>query len=106
MKYVITWHEREASSDEYEAAKKHLLEVFKDFKMPEGYKIHQCLVRTGEFGGYMIFETDTAAVEADHLGRILDPIFDRIDDHSFRGNFQFKVEPVADVTDAVAAFVT
>lgn len=105
MKYVITWHEREASSSEYEAAKNRLLEVFKDFKMPKGCKIHQCLVRAGEFGGYMVLETESSAVETETLGRILDPVVDRIDNH-LRSDFQIKVEPVVDVTNAVAEFVT
>jgi hypothetical protein len=104
MKYVITWHEREADSSEYEAAKRHLSEVFKGFKLPEGYKIHQCLIRSGEFGGYLIFETNTEA-ETETLGRILDPVYDRISEH-LRADFQFKVEPVTDVTDAVVAYVS
>jgi len=104
MKYVITWHEREASPAEYERWRKQLLEVFKDFKMPEGCKIQQCLVRHGEFGGYMILETNTADVETD-LGRILHPVHERINDH-LRANFQFKIDPVVDVTNAVAAYVT
>ncbi len=106
MKYVMAWHEREESSPrEYEAAHQHLLEVFKDFKLPKGCKIHQCLVRDGKFSGYVVFETDTAEVETDTLGRILHPVKDRIDDH-FRSNFQYKIDPVVDVTNAVAAYVT
>ncbi|MGO9487314.1 MAG: DUF3303 domain-containing protein [Rhodomicrobium sp.] len=106
MKYVVSWNEREESSPpEYEAAQKHLLEVFKDFKLPRGFKIDQCLVRDGKFSGYVIFETETAAVETDTLGRILHPVKDRIDDH-FRSNFQLKIDPVVDMTDSVAAFVT
>jgi Protein of unknown function (DUF3303) len=103
MKYVVSWHERAADSLEYEAAKKRLLEIFKDFKMPAGCTIHQCLVRVGEFGGYILLETNAEA-ETDTLGRILDPVYDRIRDH-FRADFQFKVDPVVDVTDAVAAFM-
>ena len=102
MKYVITWHEREDSSQGYDAAKNRLLEALKGFKVPNGCTIRECLVRRGEFGGYMIFETETAGPE-DTLGRI--PVFDRIDDH-LRSHFQFKIEPVVDVTEAVAAFVT
>src|SRR3974377_275585 len=100
MKYVISWHEREASPKEYEAAKQHLLEVFNGFKIPKGCKLHQCLIRAGEFSGYMIFETDTAAAETETLGRILDPVFERFNDH-LRSEFQFKIEPVVDVTDTV-----
>ena len=59
MKYVITWRDRPAaSSSEYEAAQERVLGIFKDWKMPESFAIHQFVVRIGEFGGYMIVETD------------------------------------------------
>ena len=103
MKYVITWHEREASSREYETLQKRILEIFKGWKIPAGSTIHQCLVRPGEFGGYMIVETDSP--QTDNLAHLLHPIFDRLDDH-LRSAFQFKAEPVVDVTNAVVAFVT
>ena len=73
--------------------------------MPKDCKVNRCLVRDGEFSGYMILETDTAEVETHTLGRILNPVFDRLNDH-LRMEFQFKIEPVVDVTDTVAAFVT
>lgn len=103
MKYVVSWREREASPREYEAAQKNLIEVFKDFKLPKDVKINQCLIRAGEFSGYLIFETD--ADETDHLGRILAPVFDKIH-NQFRVDFQRTTEPVVDVTDAVVAYVT
>ena len=62
MKYVITWHEREASPPEYERARKHLLGMFKDWKLPAGCTIHECLVREGQFAGYIVFETDSNTV--------------------------------------------
>ena len=103
MKYVITWRERQASSEEHEAARKRILEIFKDWKMPVGCKIDRCLARAGEFGGFIILETDS--LETDTLGRFLHPVFDRLDPHLL-GEFQFKVEPVVDVTDSVMAFVS
>ncbi len=92
MKYVITWHERPAaSSRDYEAAQERVLEIFKDWKFPASFTIHQFVVRVGEYGGYMIAETDKP-----------------IDIHyvtSVFAAFEFKVEPVVDVMDAVAAEV-
>ncbi len=92
MKYVITWHERPAaSSRDYEAAQERVLEIFKDWKFPASFTIHQFVVRVGEYGGYMIVETDKP-----------------IDIHyvtSVFAAFEFKVEPVVDVMDAVAAEV-
>lgn len=103
MKYVITWHERGPASSEYEALHKRILEIFEGFKMPLGGTICECLLRVGEFGGYMVFETD--GPQTDTLGRFLDPIHDRLDDH-LRSAFQIKVEPVVDVTASVVASVT
>ncbi|MFZ0558926.1 MAG: DUF3303 family protein [Methylovirgula sp.] len=90
MKYVITWHERPAASArEYEAAQERILGIFKDWKMPASFNIHQFVVRVGEYGGYMIVETDKPT-----------------DIHyvcSVYAAFQFKVEPVVDVMEAVPA---
>jgi hypothetical protein len=92
MKYVITWRERPAaSSREYEAAQERILEIFKDWKMPASFAIQQFVVRVGEYGGYMIVETDKPT-----------------DIHyicSVYAAFEFKVEPVVDVMDAVAVEV-
>lgn len=57
--------------------------------MPETLKFHQFLVRVGEFGGYAVIETD-------HLTALhkLTTAF---------AVFQFRIEPVLDVMDAVAA---
>ena len=91
MKYVISWHERStASAKEYEAAQDRVLQIFnKDFKMPPSFKIHQFVIRVGDWGGYIVVETDTPA-----------------DLHYFASIFavfSFKVEPVMDVMDAVDA---
>jgi len=92
MKYVIPWRERPAASArDYEAAHDRVLEIFKDWKKPESFSIHQFVIRVGDYGGYMIVETDKPT-----------------DIHyftSFFAVFEFKVELVVDVMDAVAAEV-
>jgi uncharacterized protein DUF3303 len=92
MKYVLTWHERPAASaSDYEAAQERVLAVFQNWKMPESLHIHQFVVRVGEFGGYMILETDKPADI-----QFLTTTF---------AVFQFKLEVVIDVMEAVAAEV-
>ena len=92
MKYVVTWHERPAaSSKDYEAAQERVLAIFKDWQTPASLTIQQFVVRVGEFGGYIIVETDQPT-----------------DIHYFTtvfAVFEFKVEPVVDVMDAVAVEV-
>jgi hypothetical protein len=90
MKYVISWRERPAASaKDYEAAHVRVLEIFSDkWKFPASFKIHQFVVRVGDYGGYMIAETDQPT-----------------DIHYFTSIFavfEFKVEPCVDVMDAVA----
>jgi hypothetical protein len=90
MKYVISWRERPAASaKDYEGAHERVLQIFnKDYKMPASLTIHQFVVRIGDYGGYMVVETK-----------------DPIDIHYFTSIFavfEFKVEPVVDVMDAVA----
>ena len=90
MKYVLTWWERPGGSHaDYEAAQKRVLGVFQQWKMPESLTFHQFLVRVGEFGGYAVLETDNLADV-----HTLTTIF---------AVFQFRLEPVLDVMDAVAA---
>ncbi len=90
MKYVISWRERPAaSSKDYENAQERVMEIFKDWKFPASFSIHQFVVRVGDYGGYMILETDNPA-----------------DMHYFTSvyaAFEFKVELVVDVKDAVSA---
>ena len=90
MKYVISWRERPAaSSKDYEAAHERIMEIFKDFKFPASFSILQFVIRVGDYGGYMIVETDSPT-----------------DMHyvtSVYAAFEFKVEPVVDVMDAVEA---
>jgi CTP:molybdopterin cytidylyltransferase MocA len=90
MKYVISWRERSAASfTDYEAAQERVLRIFnKDWKMPASFTVHQFVIRVGDYGGYMIVETDQPK-----------------DIHYFTSVFavfEFKVEPVIDVMEAVA----
>ncbi len=90
MKYLVTWRERSGgSAADYEQAQKRVLEIFSRWEMPESLTFHQFLVRVGEFGGYAVIETEEPAA----LQR-LSTVF---------AVFQFRVEPVLDVMDAVAA---
>ena len=90
MKYVLTWWERPGGSyADYEAAQKRVLDVFQEWEMPESLEIHQFLVRVGEFGGYAVLDTDDVA----DVQRLTTTF----------AVFRFRLEPVLDVTDAVAA---
>ena len=88
MKYMVTWWERGGgSATDYEAAQKRVLEVFSKWQMPESLTFHQFLVRVGEFGGYAVVETDDPGA----LHRLTTAF----------AVFQFRVELVMDVMDAV-----
>jgi len=90
MKYVLTWWERPGGSyADYEAAQKRVLNVFQNWEMPESLDIHQFVVRVGEFGGYAVLETDNVA-DVQKLTTTF-------------AVFQFRLEPVMDVMDAMAA---
>ncbi len=90
MKYLVTWRERPAASAAfYEAAQKRVLEIFGAWKIPESLVIHQFLVRVGEFGGYAVVETDVPG-DLQYLTTAF-------------AVFEFEVDPVLDVMDAVAA---
>jgi hypothetical protein len=89
VKYLVTWRQRPAGSAmDYEAAQKRVLELFSRWEQPEGLVFHQFLVRLGEFGGCAVVETD----DPGHLQH-LTTIF---------AVFEFTVEVVLDVMDAVA----
>ena len=94
MKYVISWRERSAASfKDYEAAQERVLRIFnKDWKMPASFTVHQFVIWVGDYGGYMIVETDLADRTS-------------ITSASVFAVFEFKVEPVIDVMDAVAVEV-
>jgi hypothetical protein len=90
MKYLVTWRERPGgSAADYEQAQKRVLDIFGRWEMPKSLIFHQFLVRVGEFGGYAVVETD----EPTDLQRLSTAF----------AVFQFRVEPVLDVMDAVAA---
>ena len=89
MKYMLTWWERPGGSHaDYEAGQKRVLKVFEKWQMPESLHFHQFLVRIGEFGGYAVIETDKPA-DVHKVTTIF-------------AAFQFRLEPVLDVMDAVA----
>ncbi|KUF12860.1 hypothetical protein AVJ23_02520 [Pseudoponticoccus marisrubri] len=92
QKYVVTWTDRPVGSyQEYEAAQERILQLFQAYQVPETLDIQQFVVRVGEYGGYMVVQTDD--LEAMH------------EFFSVFGTFRFKVEPVLDVMDAVNAEV-
>ena len=65
------------------------MDVFQNWEIPETLTFHQFLVRVGEFGGYAVLETgDLAEVQKAITAFAV---------------FQFRLEPVLDVADAVAA---
>ncbi len=89
MKYMIRWCERPtASFKDYEAAQERVLAIFKKWQMPASFTIHQFVVRVGDYGGYMIVETDKPA-DIHYVTSVF-------------AVFEFKVEPVVDVMEAVA----
>ena len=92
MKDVLTWWERPGGSyADYEAAQQRVLGVFQNWEVPEALTVHQFLVRVGEFGGYAVLETDDLA-EVQKLTTTF-------------AVFRFRLEPVMDVMEAVAAEV-
>ncbi len=66
-----------------------MLELFLPWQKPDSLNIHQFVIRVGEWGGYMVLETDDMAA-IHKLTTIL-------------AVFQFRLEPVIDVMDAIAA---
>jgi hypothetical protein len=90
MKYVISWRERPAaSSKDYEGAHLRIMQIFnKDWKFPASFTVHQFVIRAGDYGGYMIVETDKAA-DIHYVTSVF-------------AAFEFTVEPVVDIMDAVA----
>ena len=86
----MSWWERPyGSAHEYEAAQKRVLDLMQHWQPPEKVTIHQFLVRVSEYGGY-------AVLESDDLSAI----------HQMTSTFavfQFRIEPVIDVGDALQA---
>jgi hypothetical protein len=92
QKYLVTWTDRPVGSyQEYEAAQERVLQLFQGYEVPESLDIQQFVVRVGEYGGYMIVQTDDLAAMHEFF--------------SVFGTFRFEVDPVLDITDAVAAEV-
>lgn len=90
MKYVMRWNERSYGSvGDYEAAQERILGIMQHWQPPADVTIHQFVVRVGTWGGYAVLETDNAA--AIHQ---LTSTF---------AVFEFVVEQVLDVGDALAA---
>lgn len=89
-KYVLRWDERPAAgTPEYEETQSRILQVFREWSAPEGLTIHQFVIRVGDWGGYMIFETDDHLADIHFLSTAL-------------AGFTFQLEPVIDVMDAVS----
>ena len=90
MKYVLTWRERPGGSyADYEGAQKRVLTVFQKWEMPKALNFQQFLVRIGEFGGYAVIDTD----DPSQIHRMT-TVF---------AAFEFRLEPVLEIADAVAA---
>jgi hypothetical protein len=89
MKYAITWREKPQGSPEaYEAAQRRILEVFGAWQPPAELKILQFVTRIGSWSGYMI-------AEVDDISRV-QPLTTAM------ASFEFHIDPVIDVPDAVA----
>ena len=89
MKYMLTWWERPTGSYfDYEGAQQRVLGVFQKWEWPASLRVHQFLVRVGEFGGYAVIETNQPA-DIHRLGTVF-------------AVFRFRLEPVMEVGGAVA----
>ncbi|MGE0313744.1 MAG: DUF3303 domain-containing protein [Lautropia sp.] len=90
MKYLMRWTERSyGSAADYEGAQSRVLALMQFWKPPESVRIQQFVVRVGNYAGYAIFETD-------------DPVAVHQMTSTF-AVFDFVVEPVLDVADALGA---
>lgn len=90
MKYMLSWHERpQGSAIEYENVQRRILAVFEKWSFPETLTIHQFLVRLGEWGGFLLVETD-------------DPLAIQKLTTAF-AVFEWRVVPVLGVEEAVGA---
>lgn len=90
MKYLLRWSERSyGSAADYESAQERILGIMQHWQPPADVTFHQFLVRVGTYGGYAVVETDNPA--AIHQLTSAFAVFD------------FTVEPVLDVGEALAA---
>src|SRR2546425_13255469 len=59
MKYRLRWSDRPHGSPiEYEKAEKRILEVFTQGRAPANFKIELFVIRVGDWGGYMMLDSD------------------------------------------------
>ncbi len=88
MQYLVSWHERPQGTPlEYENAQKRILEVFRQWKAPDGFRIDMFVIRVGDWGGYMLLDCD-----------------EPLQVHKFCSMlpaFTFEARPVVPVTDAI-----
>jgi muconolactone delta-isomerase len=88
MKYMISWFERsQGSPAAYENAQDRILEVFRQWKAPDNFKIEVFVIRVGDWGGHMLVDCD-----------------DPLTVHKFCStfpSFKFRAHPVVPVEDAV-----
>lgn len=90
MKYLMRWSERSyGSAADYEGAQNRVLGLMQHWQPPANVKISEFVVTVGSYGGVAILETDDPA--AVHQITSTFAVFD------------FTVEPVLDVADALAA---
>ena len=87
-KYVLRWDERPAAgTPEYEATQSRILQVFREWSTPEGLTIHQFVIRVGDWGGYMLADSEDP-LEVHKLCSMLPA-------------FEFEARPVIPIEDAV-----
>ena len=88
MKYMLTWNERpQGSALEYERAQQRILDVFRRWEKPDGFKIELFMIRVGDWGGYMLVDCDDPV--AVHKMCSMLPAF------------EFQVRPVIAIEDAM-----
>ena len=88
MKYMITWNERsQGSALDYENAQRRILDVFGQWQAPSNFKIEMFVIRVGDWGGYMLVETDDPIII--HKLTTMLPAF------------EFEARPVMPIEDAI-----
>jgi muconolactone delta-isomerase len=90
MKYLMRWSERPyGTASAYEEAQGRVLAMMQHWQPPASITIHQFLVRVGNYAGYAVLETDDLAALQQMTSTF--------------AVFDFVIEPVLDVGDALAA---
>lgn len=86
----MTWKRKQhGTAGAHAAAEARVLDLMQGWRKPEGVVIHQFVVRSGESGGYAVFETE-------------DPEAVRAAVEVFSA-FNFRMDPVVDIDVALAA---